>query len=405
MTAARCTSRRDSGGRRSMRAAMSACSVSGMRCCIPSGCSASARIVSSTNSGFPSAFARTASTSIATSSSAASALDELRALVVGESLELERDGAQPAPTPRRARVEQLGPGEAEKKDRRGSHPGRDVLDHLEQRLLGPVDVLEDEDERLHGGELLDPRADGPRDVLLAPLALDRLEDADREPEQVGDRLALARLAELLERLLERVVVGDPGRGLHHLGDRPVRHAFAVRQAAAAEDGGVLEPVDELSRQPALTDSGLPVERDEAGPPVARGARERVLEQLELGLAPDERRRERAHRATRLPGADDATRRDRLAPATQLERLELLELDEVPDEPRRGRADHDLVRPGLLLEAGGEVDRRAGGERGVGLVGDDLARLDADPHVEAELADAIERRERRADGALGVVLVL
>ena len=50
----------------------------------------------------------------------------------------------------------------------------------------------------------------------------RLEHARREPEQVGDRLVLAARAELLDRLVERVVVGDPGRGLDHLGERPVR---------------------------------------------------------------------------------------------------------------------------------------------------------------------------------------
>jgi hypothetical protein len=94
-----------------------------------------------------------------------------------------------------------------------------------------VHVLEDENERLGGGELLDPGTEGPRDVLLTALALHRLEHADRESQQICHRLVLARLTELFERLLERVVVGDPGRGLDHLGDRPVRHAFAVRQAA------------------------------------------------------------------------------------------------------------------------------------------------------------------------------
>ena len=59
---------------------------------------------------------------------------------------------------------------------------------------------------------------------------------------------------------------------------------------------------------------------------------------------------------------------------------------------------------LLLEARGEVDGLAGRERRVAVVGDDLAGLDADPRLEAELLDALERRDRRADGALGVVLV-
>jgi hypothetical protein len=111
------------------------------------------------------------------------------------------------------------------------------------------------------------------------------------------------------------------------------------------------------------------------------ARERVLEQLELCLAADERRRERAHRATGRAGPDDTADGDRLAPATQLEGLERFELDEVSDEARRGRTDDDLVRPRLLLEAGCEIDRLAGGERRLCLVGDDLTGLDADANLE------------------------
>ena len=42
-------------------------------------------------------------------------------------------------------------------------------------------------------------------------------------------------AQLRDRLLNRVVVGDPGRDLDHLGERPVGDALAVRERAADED--------------------------------------------------------------------------------------------------------------------------------------------------------------------------
>src|SRR5439155_24518906 len=138
---------------------------------------------------------------------------------------------------------------------------------------------------------------------------------------------------------------------------------------------------------------------------ADGADKGVLEQLELGLAADERRRERAHRTAVLAGAHDAAGGDRLAPTAQLEWLERLELDEVPHESRRRGADDDLVRARLLLEARGEVDRFAGGERRVRFVGDDLAGLDPNAHLEVELAHAVDGHEGGADCALGVVLVL
>ena len=80
--------------------------------------------------------------------------DELGALGERQRLELERHRADTAAAPRRPYVEQFRPGEAEQQERRLAHPGGEVLDQLEQRLLAPVDVLEDEHERLRLGELL-----------------------------------------------------------------------------------------------------------------------------------------------------------------------------------------------------------------------------------------------------------
>ena len=85
-------------------------------------------------------------------------------------------------------------------------------------------------------------------------------------------------------------------------------------------------------------------------------------------------------------------------------MDRLEVDAPAEEARRGGADEDLVRLGLALEPRGEIDGLAGREGRVAVVGDDLAGLDADAGFEAELLDAVERRDRRADGALGVVLV-
>ena len=139
--------------------------------------------------------------------------------------------------------------------------------------------------------------------------------------------------------------------------------------------------------------------------VTDGAHERVLEQLELGLPPDELRRERVHRPGGLTDADHAARDDRLAPAAELQRCKGLEVEDVSHQPCCSRADDDLVRSRLLLETGGEIDRLAGGERRLCLVGDDLAGFDPDADVEPKVADALERRERGPDRPLGVVLVL
>ena len=68
------------------------------------------------------------------------------------------------------------------------------------------------------------------------------------------------------------------------------------------------------------------------------------------------------------------------------------------------AEHDLARLRRLLQACGRVDREAGREGRLGLVREDLAGLDPDPHLETELADASTIAERGADGALRIVLV-
>ena len=94
---------------------------------------------------------------------------------------------------------------------RRAHPVRDVLDEVEERRLGPVDVLEEQDQRLHVRDALHHLARSPGDLLRAALAVERLHQAGGETEDVRDRLLGAALAQLLERLLERVVVGDARR--------------------------------------------------------------------------------------------------------------------------------------------------------------------------------------------------
>ena len=279
-----------------------------------------------------------------------------------------------------------------------------MLDEVEQRILGPVDVLEDEHEGLGLRELLRPGARRPRELLAAPLALDGGEDPRGEPEQVSHDLDLARRAELLERLFGGVVVGDARRGLDHLGKGPVRDALAVGQRAAREDRAAVEARDELAREPALPHPGIAVDREKVGTPVALRAFERVRQQLELRVAADERRLEAPHPRRPVDRSDHAPDPDRCAPPLQLERPDVLGLHAARRQPVRAGADEDLARRRGLLEPRGDVDGLAGREGRVAVVGDDLARLDADPGLELEVRDGLHDRERRPDGPLRVVLV-
>ena len=79
-------------------------------------------------------------------------------------------------------------------------------------------------------------------------------------------------------------------------------------------------------------------------------------------------------------------------------------DAATGEPLGGRPEEDLSRCRGLLQPGGGVEREPRGECGVRLVGENLARLDPDPHLEIERLDRRHDGERGADGALRVVLV-
>ena len=188
--AARCSSRFSFRGSRSMRAAIIACSVSGIRFEVPP--SSSIRVVSSTKSGLPSVFSSSVLRSEAESSRSASSASSSSSLSAGAS------GSSSVAAARRRPPPQLGlmsssSGRARQQDhqRRVLDALGQVLDQLEQRLLGPVNVLEDEDQRPRVGELRRPLARGPGDLLLAPLGLDPLEHADGEREQVGDGVVAA----------------------------------------------------------------------------------------------------------------------------------------------------------------------------------------------------------------------
>ncbi len=86
----------------------------------------------------------------------------------------------------------------------------------------------------------------------------------------------------------------PIAATHHLGERPVRNALSVRQAATSV------PPDAARRDRRCTCRTprraatcrcrrTPDDRDESGAPLVRGGVEQILDQAKLGIAADERR--------------------------------------------------------------------------------------------------------------------
>ena len=329
---------------------------------------------------------------------------ELLALFAWKRLELDRRRAHAPPAPSGPHVEQLRARKADDEERALAHPLREMVDQLEQRLFGPVDVLEDEHERLDVRELVDELARRPRNLRLAPLVLDRLEHARGQTEQLGDRFLAAALEQLLARRLDRIVVADSGGRLHHLREGPVRDALPVRKRASREDGHSFRACEELAHQAALPHARIAVDGEHVRAPVSDRPLQRVVQQVELRVAPDERRRNVGDAVTPVAHANRAKRGNRLAESAQLERPCRLRLDRRAGEPMRGLSDQDLARASSLLQPRRHVDGLAGRERRVGLVHHDLAGLDADPRLERELAHVVDNRERSSDRPLRVVFV-
>ena len=211
-------------------------------------------------------------------------------------------------------------------------------------------------------------------------------------------------AGLAEQRADRGGRGRVGREgvelLDHLDDRPVGDALAVGEAAAADNPGV-DRGERLGDEPRLADACLADDRQQLTALLGSSARPGGADRFDFALAADEAALVRA--LGRIEHRDEAVRGDGLDFAFELERLDRLGLDRAADELERRLADQDLARVGRALEPGGDVDRVSGGEPLLGA-GDDLARVHADPSLDAELGECRAHLDRGPAGAQRVVLV-
>ena len=221
--------------------------------------------------------------------------------VSGERLERERRAVATA-RPSRPALGQLRPREREHEERVAARPLEQVLDEVEERGVGPLQVLEDEDDRAcsasrskksRQAEKRSSRSGAVRSASPSRCASlgssQPRSSASGTCSSIGARsLASARLGRLL--------LEDPGPHPHHLGERPVGDAVAVGEAAAPVPPEVVgEPVHvllELPGEPRLADPGDPEDRDEVRLALLRAGVEELLDQPQLAVAADEGRLER-----------------------------------------------------------------------------------------------------------------
>ncbi len=162
----------------------------------------------------------------------------------------------------------------------------DVVEQLAGGRVGPVDVLDDEEQPALARGDREQRDDG-------------LEETELRLRRVADRCVGLVAAELGEELCKLTpggaeLVADPGRVLTRevvadgLDEREVGER-ELGLAACAPENLPAEPLragGELGREPCLAHAGLAAERDEAAL-AAVGRQERVFEDEELLVAADE----------------------------------------------------------------------------------------------------------------------
>ena len=187
-------------------------------------------------------------------------LDQRVRLGFGERFEVDAGRVALAPAPARAVLQELGARHADEEDRDVAGPRTHVFDHLEQRRLCPVDVVEHGDERSPPPERLEEPADRPRG-LDRPRAVQAEHPGQVRGDGLAVRCALEQLAEFGPRPFGRVVLRDAGGLDRHLGDRPEGDALAVGQAASREHlRSAGDRGDELPDQARLADARRPQAR-------------------------------------------------------------------------------------------------------------------------------------------------
>src|SRR5919106_4077534 len=270
-------------------------------------------------------------------------MDEARCVLVAERRERDRGAVRLAAAPGGPAREELWARSADDEHGDVREPVDQVVDEVEQAVVGPVQVLEDEHERPLLAERLEeppPGGEGLSSAIAARLLCgqaDERAEVGLEPRRL--RLVrhdpLDRLAQLARRLLRRIRFEDAGLGLDHLSERPVAHTLAVGQRAALappdETIAAVDGAEELAEEAALPDAGHADDAHELGHAIVGGPPEAGEQQLQLLVAADERRRGRrgevdAEPRPRLYRLPDAHRLDL---PLRLHRLVLAVLDRAP----------------------------------------------------------------------------
>ena len=150
-----------------------------------------------------------------------------------ERLEVDRREVAAAGAPPGMPVRQLRAGQGHDEQRVLARPFQQVLDEVQQRAVGPLEVLEHHDHRVALGHALDEQPPRAEQVLAAGrgpvLQPQQVGQAGFDPPPllgIGDQV-LQHHPQLGHAGCRVLLLGDAGPHLHHLGQGPIRDAFAV----------------------------------------------------------------------------------------------------------------------------------------------------------------------------------
>ena len=356
--------------------------------------------------------------------------DERLRLVARQCVQRDRRRVRAAGPPSRPQLQELGPGDAEKEQRRILGALGETLDDLEDRRLGPLEIVDDD----HGGRPRDggqvlsgAPADLPAELrrhdfghrVLRPHQAEHRREAGANGRSLGTEHRTDARVELPKRAIAIVRGGDARVLSHDLHERPIGDPGAVGQAAAAQYVCAVRTGDageRLSDEPRLADARVAHDREDVSPAVVADALERFKEHPQLALPADELRAHRRQAAgllgDRAAGPLRAERSDRVGLALGDDRIAAAVFDGGPRQRFGERADDDLAAVGRLLEPRRDVHGITRDKELAVLTrpGDGLAAVHADARREryaelaVEVSHRVTHRERRADSAFGIVVV-
>ena len=350
---------------------------------------------------------------------------QLLGLLPRERRQPDRRRVDATGAPPRVPLEQLGARGAHHEHRATRHRVGHALDHVEEHLVRPVDVLQAEHDRPRGADGRDDprprvghldrgnRGHRPAHVTGCRSARDRLQHrqqppavlvvllhaGSQRPQRLPDGFGVVRRAEAGD------LPDDVGRGSE-------RHRLAVRQAASGQPPrAALRGVADLVHEPRLAHARVAHHGDEVPRGGLHDPLEELSEQPQLVPSAHERRRLGGGRSRSI--AQDAPDLQRLRLPFDPGRRKRLHLEEAAHCAQRRFADHHRTVRRQALHARRGVDHVAGDGlahlRPFAETHHRLTRVDGDPHGQrrvgpSQLLHRREHAERGPHRPLGIVVV-